>query len=1010
MKLLKKRIKCDILKLSRIVWHKELKGGVHKVWQQSIRGGKDMKSVSINVTKSPMKILAFVLSLVLLVTSISGAGFALATNSTAQADGANSTKKLAAVTNPDTGEEMFVAKSTFYDYYSDSQVKNAKGATPGAIDDGVYGTTDRATENSFVRFNNVIYSAMNYGDSAVQTRYPLYCGLFFGDQNSNDNGDFYYKNSDSSNLAKNFWLGANSSQKGGGTLGLKATINAATQGLIDSTLNANGDVTQASGTEVLPYFSKEFLTSTYHENSKVALGSVTENVSFPFRTYDDNGVTAYEFDSRYDTVHMNGNGQLDYLGYNKTYNSSVQVLDQKCDDGDGCKPGFFPYNTASEGKSTSLNYGFGMKLEIPFNMTEDGKINGQDIVFKFSGDDDVWVFIDGYLVLDIGGAHGAVDGEIDFNKKTAVVSGVKNNEAAFESRNYWYVTDDNIIKDKTTKFSAELIEKLKDTKKAHTLTMFYMERGKIESNMKVNFNLPKPNSLTITNKVVMDGVNEAFTDVTQEQINKDSFSYVVNESATEKQDSPLLKNGESTTYTDQFTTGNNLEVIETELTNDGRILDELYITSWDLNDEKGQISNSGDTKDRIVIDDRSTEKGKFLFENLNDADTTNLTVNYVNEVVVGDFVLTKDIEDDTTYENEKFKFEVSFSNVFGSNSASKPYVGKYYVTYSDGTYEEKSTDDGIVTLKAHEALTIKGIPVQTEYEVKEVVKEDSKYVLAGISKVGEEDYAKSTAEGVISTGTAANYFIFLNRKVDVTEPTAEPTEEPTATPEPTAEPTATPTAEPTAKPTAEPTSTPTAKPTAEPTELPPDVTAEPTEEPTATPEPTAEPTEEPTATPEPTAEPTATPTVEPTAEPTNTPTPTATAEPTPTPTLIPTIPPVASKVTPTPKPIAPAEVATKAPEVVATPEPTAVPTAEPTVEPTAEPVDVEVEEVPNKEVKAPQTKEPVAEEVEISEDIPSSSPKTGDNTNIIFWFISVIISAGAVIFTGKDLFMRKKER
>ena len=85
-----------------------------------------MKRISINVTKSPMKILAFVLSIALFVTSISGVGMAIATDSTAQADGV-SKLDLVKVINPDTNEEMFTVKSTFYDYYSDSQVRGANG-------------------------------------------------------------------------------------------------------------------------------------------------------------------------------------------------------------------------------------------------------------------------------------------------------------------------------------------------------------------------------------------------------------------------------------------------------------------------------------------------------------------------------------------------------------------------------------------------------------------------------------------------------------------------------------------------------------------------------------------------------------------------------------------------------------------------------------------------------------------------------------------------------------------
>lgn len=945
-----------------------------------------MTRVSIHVSKSPMKILAFVLSLVLLVTSISGIGLVFATDSSAKADGSASTTNLTPVINPDTKEEMFVVNSTFYDYYSDSQVSGAKGNTPGAIDDGVYGTNNRATENSFVKFNNVLFDAYNYGDSSVTNRYPMYLGLFFGDQNSSDNGGFYFKDNASSNLAKNFWLGANSSQKGGGTLGLHANVNAATQGLVDSTLNTDGDITQAGGKEVFPYFSKSFITQTTHKNSSLPLGSVTEKVSFPFRTVEKDGVATYEFDSKYDTVHLTNSGKMEYLGYNKTYNSSVQVLDQKRDDGPGCKPGFFPFNTASDGDSTRLNYGFGVKIDIPFNMTKDGKINGQDIVFNFSGDDDVWVFIDGYLALDIGGAHGEVTGSIDFNKQVSIVSGVKDNTDAFAERNHWYVTDEKIKTDVKSSFPTELVKKLSDTTSSHTLTMFYMERGKIESNMKINFNLPQPNSLTVTNRIDMSKVNDSLKPDTKTQTDKDIFNIGVTDTTDNKKDNALLKDAESTTYTDQFVTGNTLEVEELELTDSKRVLDQLYTTSWDLNDQQGQISNSEDWDDYAVSDGRSTEKDTFLFENQGDAPTTNLTINYLNEVLVGDLVISKVLTDDVEYNGkDTFDFEVKFSEVFGGTSKEKLYAGDYYVTYEDGTGRMKNTEDGIITLKAGEAATIVGVPVQTKYQIKEVIPSDSLYFLADVKKYGS-NYSEDMATGTITQSSTGNYFIFLNGKevpatptpVVTPEPTVEPATPAAVTPVPTEKPTPVPTVKPTAPPTINPTPVPTVPPTPKPT-------VKPMLEPT--PKPIVPPTEEPTLppTPEPTVEPTKEPTPEPTLPPTEEPTVPPTEEPTVEPALEPTLEPTA--------------------------EPTAEPTEEPTPEPTEEPLEIEEPEAPSDDVEAPEeTEEPKVEDVEIVEDVPSATPKTGDSSNLIFWLISVVISGGAVILTGRDLFWSKKEK
>lgn len=900
-----------------------------------------MKTISVNVSKSPMKILAFLLSLALLVTSISGAGLVLATDSTAQADGAKSVKNLSSVVNPDDGKEMFVVNSTFYDYYSDSQVSGASGTKPGAIDDGVYGTDNRATENSFTKFNNMLYDKLNYSSYTTKYKYPLYCGLFYSNQPSSSNGGFYYNDSDSNSSTKNFWLGANSSQRGGGKEGTASTVNAVTQGLVDDTLSASGNVTQEG--KNVPFFDKDFLTGTTFSGTSLPLGEVKENVSFPFRTIVDEktGVATYKFDSRYDTVHFNSKGQLDYLGYNNPYNPKVQVYDQKNDndnDRTGYQPGFFPYNSASDSSSTRLNYGFGVKIDIPFNMTSDGKINGQDIVFDFSGDDDVWVFIDGYLVLDLGGAHGRAEGNINFSEQNAVVSAVKDNTDAFAERNHWYVTDEKITKNVTTNFSAELVKSLKNTSSSHTLTMFYMERGKIESNMMINFNLPQPNSLTVTNKITMDRVNDALKPATKEQTDIEMFSYDLNDQTDKKSDGILLQDNGSITYTDQFKTGNVLDLAEKKLTDEERTLNKFYDTKWDLNDERLQISTS-DGKDNYAVSDGRSGGDTFLFQNKSDAPTTNLIVNYVNDVLVGNLVFTKDLVNGVEDEGEEFNFKVKFSEVFGGPSKEDTYEGEYKVMDKDGSTTTKTAKNGVITLKAHQAAIISGIPVQTKYEVEEVQKDGSLYFLENVTKLGS-DYSGKTAAGMISEEQSENEFTFVNNKREI------PVTEAPATPEPV---------------------------------TPPAVTEEPTVAPTATP------------TLVPTVEPTAVPTLVPTAEP----------------TVVPTA---------TPEPFKPMEQATEVP-ATPTPEPTQEPEEIPDFnnppaedeEETDDEEEPDVEEEPDDE-EEPEEEETDAEDVDVDADEPTTTPKTGDSTNLIFWVLSVVISAGAVIFTGKDLFWKKKER
>ena len=165
---------------------------------------------------------------------------------------------------------------------------------------------------------------------------------------------------------------------------------------------------------------------------------------------------------------------------------------------------YFPLNSKNQsGKASQLNYGFGQKFDLKFRLTSDGKILGPNnervpIEFNFSGDDDVWVFIDGQLVLDIGGDHAVVTGKIDFANKMATVSSAKNSSSGG--------TSNGEVK---KHFPEELVTNNYFTKE-HTLTMFYMERGLWESNMKITFNFPQENKLTVEKEVDTTGANEIF--------------------------------------------------------------------------------------------------------------------------------------------------------------------------------------------------------------------------------------------------------------------------------------------------------------------------------------------------------------------------------------------------------------------------------------------------------------------------------------------------------------------
>ena len=203
--------------------------------------------------------------------------------------------------------------------------------------------------------------------------------------------------------------------------------------------------------------------------------------------------------------------------------------------------GFVPFNQYAGSHVNQYNYGYGAKLQFDFTLTEDGKVVvGKDeskqvpIKFFFSGDDDVWVFIDDQLVLDVGGAHAKAQGLLEFgedgenNTVTSYVSDIKasNNKERNnkESNNLYYESLGNNYKNvKFNKTNYQFKWKSnkpmtlpKNTK--HTLTMYYMERGMWESNMVVAFNFPDHNELQVEKKVDATGVRNAlkpyFTDST----------------------------------------------------------------------------------------------------------------------------------------------------------------------------------------------------------------------------------------------------------------------------------------------------------------------------------------------------------------------------------------------------------------------------------------------------------------------------------------------------------------
>lgn len=394
--------------------------------------------------------------------------------------------------------EMFYANATLFDYYYDKQVDS------GTIDQG---TQTGSSVTPYGYFNNKISSYFNTASSTSGNGLPatkdVYVGntkysstgftpLYFGDLYNHTPSYYHYYRL--ANVAAN------------------NDTNAAAMGLIDLTLDEDGNPTQ-NGLAV-PYFNKNWFDTT-KEGSK-ALGKYYEDLGFPLKvtTNSETGLKTYSYDSRTD-------GNRYYKSGEKNLQIGENVI-QRTSEEPNAGPGYFPFNATNPSDQKYLNYGNGTVLEIPFFMTEDGKINDEPITFNFSGDDDVWVFIDGVLVLDLGGAHARTTGNINFSTAVATVD---KGYRSYYSNDSNSATDWNATVSTRTHSFASLIPDLYDTSKQHTLTMFHMERGMYESNMYLSFTLPQFNTFEVINDIDTSKVNPALLADTYVTADDDAFAY-----------------------------------------------------------------------------------------------------------------------------------------------------------------------------------------------------------------------------------------------------------------------------------------------------------------------------------------------------------------------------------------------------------------------------------------------------------------------------------------------------
>ena len=419
--------------------------------------------------------------------------------------------------------------STLYDYYTDYELN---GNNRGSYDQ----SSPTVSHRNWVPFRQFDQALSDYYKDA-KAEYPIYTGHFQPGGGTNFSDIATTLNLFGYDKFKRFMAINNSQYNEDPQNNDNNHTYYAYQGLVankTSTGKADG-APLLNGTEtaiVEPHFNKEFLLGKNSKNAK--LGEVYENVKFPFTKVknlfgNETNVDYWCFDSKDTTLYLKqDSGQNSDSKYflqesttNRDPSKNVSALSNPKD-----PYGYFPFNeTATPGVFSTYNYGFGTKLQMDFTLTDDGMVETEkadgttektSIKFFFSGDDDVWVFIDGKLALDVGGAHGEVSGLLEFgetsdgksNSVTAYVSKVKKGGTSDSDKNGEPV--------KTVTYNGETISfsaqgtTLNDLGKGqkHTLTMYYMERGMWESNMAVAFNFPDNNELQVQKEVDLKNVTD----------------------------------------------------------------------------------------------------------------------------------------------------------------------------------------------------------------------------------------------------------------------------------------------------------------------------------------------------------------------------------------------------------------------------------------------------------------------------------------------------------------------
>lgn len=432
--------------------------------------------------------------------------------------------------------------ATMYNYRTASQIADAMTKDGTLTEEQNYDVDSKNGQAKSI-FDESVYKPYNdavtkwYQDHSTDGKVngvsvtPLYQGnIRAGNKAADETGTLTWAKS-----YFNFVSVANGANRKGGADG--ASINAAAVGLVDKTLSANGTI-QQNGIE-LPQFSDAFMNA----NADSKIQSKYDNLKFETKvTKRVSGNEWYSYDSATDK-----NRSLDIANRQiRNYNNEVKGC-QNESGGKNAAAGYYPFNQSQPGDMSNITNCFGTRFDIDYAMPNaDGVVNGEEMQFNFTGDDDMWIYIDGHLVLDLGGSHAKASGSINLAKMKVTYS------TGYYNATYDKVTDKNSAScayHEAEEFAIgnDVKKILQDTTRTHKMTIFYMERGLFDSNLSFNFFLPQTNSLTVEQKTDTSNVNSALVNDTLQTADKDVFQTYI------KSNSKSAASNNTASVTEDFT-------------------------------------------------------------------------------------------------------------------------------------------------------------------------------------------------------------------------------------------------------------------------------------------------------------------------------------------------------------------------------------------------------------------------------------------------------------------------